>query len=205
MAGAKDKKIRIVGLESEVSPEDAALPLHAPSARRRRAGKDDTHPLLERQLMEAADENGRLRVRELIRIVSQQYETFDSDRSSFETVMQIATDEATAMTEALERESAFKLQAILDHVKDGIISCDEHGRIESLNRTAERFFGVKQSDLLSLTAQLGIAFPADAAVMGWNPAAGPRALARGHPVVMTPVGLEITERARRLGKTAGRP
>jgi len=40
---------------------------------------------------------------------------------------------------------------ILDHVKDGIISCDRFGRIESMNRTAERFFGVRQTDLLSLT------------------------------------------------------
>ena len=151
MAGAGDKKVRVLGLDAAV-PADEAAPLAPPSSsRRRRAPREDIHPLLERQLMEAADENGKLRVRQLIRIISQQYETFDSDRSSFETVMQIATDEATAMTEALERESAFKLQAILDHVKDGIISCDEHGRIESLNRTAERFFGVKQSDLLSLT------------------------------------------------------
>ena len=151
MAGARDKKTKVVDLDTDVSREDAAVLARATSSRRRRANTEDLHPLLERQLMEAADENGRLRVRQLIRIVSQQYETFDSDRSSFETVMQIATDEATAMTEALERESAFKLQAILDHVKDGIISCDEHGRIESMNRTAERFFGVKQSDLLSLT------------------------------------------------------
>jgi diguanylate cyclase (GGDEF)-like protein/PAS domain S-box-containing protein len=151
VAGAKDKKIRVVGLDSELSPEEAVRLASGTPTRHRRANTEDLHPLLERQLMEAADENGRLRVRQLIQIVSRQYEAFDSDRSSFETVMQIATDEATAMTEALERESAFKLQAILDHVKDGIISCDEHGRIESLNRTAERFFGVKQSDLLSLT------------------------------------------------------
>ena len=129
MAGARDKKTKVVDLDPDVSAEDAAVLARATSSRRRRANTEDLHPLLERQLMEAADENGRLRVRQLIRIVSQQYETFDSDRSSFETVMQIATDEATAMTEALERESAFKLQAILDHVKDGIISCDEHGRI----------------------------------------------------------------------------
>ena len=101
--------------------------------------------------MEAADSNGKVRVRELVRLVSRQYDAFESDRNSLATVMQIASDEATAMTEALEREGAGRLQAILDHVKDGIISCDRHGRIESMNRTAERFFGVRQSDLLSLT------------------------------------------------------
>ena len=151
MAGAGEKHIKLMRLHPAASVKDDTGAVLAPPARQRRKLQDNLHPLLERQLMEAADENGKLRVRELIRIVSEQYTTFDSDRSSFETVMQIASDEASAMTEALERESAFKLQAILDHVKDGIISCDRHGRIESMNRTAERFFGVKQSDLLSLT------------------------------------------------------
>jgi len=151
MAGAGEKQVKLLRLHQAAPTEGRPGALPEPPPRKRRPPLDDVHPLLQRQLMEAADENGRIRVRELIRIVNQQYETFDSDRNSFETVMQIATDEATAMTEELERESAFKLQAILDHVKDGIISCDEHGRIESINRTAERFFGVKQSDLLSLT------------------------------------------------------
>ena len=58
--------------------------------------------------------------------------------------MRLASDEATALTERLERESVVRLQAILDHVKDGIVSVDHLGRIESMNRTAERFFGVRQ-------------------------------------------------------------
>ena len=59
--------------------------------------------------------------------------------------MRLASDEATAISEQLEHESAVRLQAILDHVKDGIVSCDHLGRIDSMNRTAERFFGVHQS------------------------------------------------------------
>jgi diguanylate cyclase (GGDEF)-like protein/PAS domain S-box-containing protein len=131
--------------------DDTAERQAAQQQRGQAAEGDAINPLLERQLMEAADSHGKLRVRELIRLVSQQYDAFESDRNSLETVMQIASDEATAMTQALEREGAGRLQAILDHVKDGIISCDRHGRIESMNRTAERFFGVRQSDLLSVT------------------------------------------------------
>ena len=143
---------KVLRLHPSASGKDEGGEHAAPAEeRRRKKSPDEIHPLLERQLLEAADKNGKLRVRELIRIVNRQYESFDSDRNSFATVMQIATDEASAMSEALERESSFRLQAILDHVKDGIISCDQHGRIESMNRTAERFFGVKQSDLLSLT------------------------------------------------------
>ena len=107
------------------------------------------HPLLEEQLLEAADPSGKMQLRKLIDIVSRQYDLYESDRSSLETVMRLASDEATAMTEKLERESVARLQAILDHVKDGIISVDHLGRIESMNRTAERFFGVRQSSVMS--------------------------------------------------------
>ena len=115
----------------------------------RARGPDDIHPVLEQQLLEAADPAGKMRLRKLIEIVSRQYDSYENDRTSLETVMRLASDEATAITERLERESAAKLQAILDHVKDGIISVDYLGRIESLNRTAERIFGVRQCDVLS--------------------------------------------------------
>ena len=111
--------------------------------------KSSIHPLLEEQLLEAADTSGKMQLRRLIDIVSRQYDTYENDRTSLETVMRLASDEATAMTERLERESVVRLQAILDHVKDGIISVDHLGRIESMNRTAERFFGVRQSDVMS--------------------------------------------------------
>ena len=113
------------------------------------ARKSSIHPLLEEQLLEAADTSGKMQLKKLIEIVSRQYELYESDRSSLETVMRLASDEATAMSERLERESVVRLQAILDHVKDGIISVDHLGRIESMNRTAERFFGVRQSDVMS--------------------------------------------------------
>jgi diguanylate cyclase (GGDEF)-like protein/PAS domain S-box-containing protein len=110
--------------------------------------KSRIHPLLEEQLLESADTAGKMQLRRLIEIVSQQYDAYENDRTSLETVMRLASDEATAATEKLERESVARLQAILDHVKDSIISVDHLGRIESMNRTAERFLGVRQSDVL---------------------------------------------------------
>ena len=106
------------------------------------AGKSRIHPLLEEQLLESADTAGKMKLRRLIEIVSRQYDAFENDRTSLETVMRLASDEATATTERMERENVARLQAILDHVKDGIISVDHLGRIESMNRTAERFFGL---------------------------------------------------------------
>jgi diguanylate cyclase (GGDEF)-like protein/PAS domain S-box-containing protein len=111
--------------------------------------KSRIHPLLEEQLLESADTAGKMKLKKLIELVSRQYEAYENDRTSLETVMRLATDEATAMTERLERESVARLQAILDHVKDGIISVDHLGRIESMNRTAERFFGARQSEVMS--------------------------------------------------------
>ena len=131
---------------------ESPAPPRAPereAERERRA--DEIHPLLEQQLLEAADTDGKLQLRKLMTIVSAQYVAFENDRNSLETVMRLASDEATQIGERLERESAVKLQAILDHVKDGIISCDHLGRVESMNRTAERFFGVRQCDVLSDT------------------------------------------------------
>ncbi|MGH8130899.1 MAG: PAS domain-containing protein, partial [Steroidobacteraceae bacterium] len=126
------------------SPAHAVAP--APPATR---DTHSIHPMLEQQLLEAADTSGKMQLRKLIEIVSRQYDAYDTDRTSLETVLRLASDEATAMTERLERENVVRLQAILDHVKDGIISVDHLGRIESMNRTAERFFGVRQCDVMS--------------------------------------------------------
>jgi diguanylate cyclase (GGDEF)-like protein/PAS domain S-box-containing protein len=152
---ANRKSGNLVRLKVLAPLTDASAPARAPEAappapdRDRRA--DDIHPLLEQQLLEAADTDGKLQLRKLMTIVSSQYDAFENDRNSLETVMRLASDEATQISERLERESVVKLQAILDHVKDGIIACDHLGRIESLNRTAERFFGVRQCDALSDT------------------------------------------------------
>jgi diguanylate cyclase (GGDEF)-like protein/PAS domain S-box-containing protein len=134
------------------TPKAAGSPAPAPAPTPERdRSADDIHPLLQQQLLEAADTHGKVRLRELLSIITRQYDAYENDRTSLETVMRLASDEATAITEQVELESVAKLQAILDHVKDGIISCDRLGRIESLNRTAERFFGVRQCDVLSET------------------------------------------------------
>ena len=79
---------------------------HPPPAPARGARpKSDIHPVLEEQLLEAADTSGKMRLRKLIEIVSRQYDAYENDRTSLETVMRLASDEATAMTERLERES----------------------------------------------------------------------------------------------------
>ncbi|HWN05560.1 MAG TPA: PAS domain S-box protein, partial [Steroidobacteraceae bacterium] len=133
-----------LNLSAQADPATFTQP-QMPAARR----KSSIHPLLEEQLLEAADTAGKMQLRRLIEIVSRQYDAYENDRTSLEAVMRLASDEASAQSERLERESVVRLQAILDHVKDGIISVDHLGRIESMNRTAERFFGVRQSEVMS--------------------------------------------------------
>lgn len=143
-------RLKVLAPDAGRAPAPAPAPERkAPPDGERRA--DGMHPLLEQQLLEAADTDGKLQLRRLMAIVSAQYEAFENERTSLETVMRLASDEATVVTERLERETAVKLQAILDHVKDGVISCDHLGRIESMNHTAERFFGARQCDVLSDT------------------------------------------------------
>src|SRR5687767_15731301 len=55
--------------------------------------KSPIHPLLEEQLLEAADTAGKMQLRKLIEIVSRQYDAYENDRTSLETVMRLASDE----------------------------------------------------------------------------------------------------------------
>ncbi len=130
------------------APAPVPVPLREPEAAPERS-PFDIHPMLQQQLVEAADGAGKMRLRRLVEIISSQYDAYENDRTSLETVMRLASDEANAVNERLERESAARLQSILDHVKDGIISVDHLGRIDSMNRTAEQFFGVRQADVLT--------------------------------------------------------
>ena len=55
--------------------------------------------------------------------------------------MQLMSDEAQALTREIREQSASHLQAILDNVKDAIVTVDDRGHIETFNPTGERIFG----------------------------------------------------------------
>ena len=87
-------------------------------------------------------------MRALLRSVSEHYDSIDSERRGIVRSMQIMSDEAQALTREIREQSATHLQAILDNVKDAIVTVDDCGHIETFNPTGERIFGYSQAEIL---------------------------------------------------------
>jgi len=106
--------------------------------------------LLERQLAEAGG-RGDLDWNALLSAVSAQYDRIDSERRGIVRSMQLMSDEAQALTREIREQSATHLQAILDNVKDAIVTVDDAGHIETFNPTGERIFGYSHAEILGRT------------------------------------------------------
>jgi diguanylate cyclase (GGDEF)-like protein/PAS domain S-box-containing protein len=104
--------------------------------------------LLERQLAEARGRGGELDLPGLLKLVSAYYDGIDSERRGIVRSMQLMSDEAQALTREIREQSASQLQAILDNVKDAIVTVDDAGHIESFNPTGERIFGYAPAEIL---------------------------------------------------------
>ena len=99
------------------------------------------HPLLEQQFQEARQASGPLDLHQLLRAISAAYREWDEERRGMLHSMQLLADETSALTREVREAAAAQLQAILDHVKDAILTVDADGRVETLNSTGERVFG----------------------------------------------------------------
>ncbi len=87
----------------------------------------------------------------LLDLVSRRYDSIDEERRGIVRSMQMMSDEAQALTREIKEQTASQLQAILDHIKDAIITVDETGHIEMFNPTGERIFGYSQAEVLGFT------------------------------------------------------
>jgi diguanylate cyclase (GGDEF)-like protein/PAS domain S-box-containing protein len=99
------------------------------------------HPLLKQQFDDSRQESGQLDLRKLLQAISAAYAEWDEERRGIVRSMKLLADETSAFTREVRESAAAQLQAILDHVKDAILTVDESGRIETLNSTGERVFG----------------------------------------------------------------
>lgn len=106
------------------------------------------HRLLEKQMREATRPDGELDLAKFLATVEGMYARTDEERRGIVRSMQLMSDEATALTREIKESTASQLQAILDHVKDVIITVDEAGHIASVNATGQRVFGHSESDVL---------------------------------------------------------
>ena len=104
--------------------------------------------LLERQIAEARGRGGDLDVDALLKTVSAHYDRIDGERRGIVRSMQLMSDEAQALTREIREQTASHLQAILDNVKDAIVTVDDTGHLETFNPTGERIFGYAPAEVL---------------------------------------------------------
>jgi diguanylate cyclase (GGDEF)-like protein/PAS domain S-box-containing protein len=107
--------------------------------------------LLDRQMTESRGRGGELDLEILFKTVSAHYDRIDAERRGIVRSMQLMSDEAQALTREIREETASHLQAILDNVKDAIITVDDAGHIETVNPTGERLFGYAAAEILGRT------------------------------------------------------
>jgi diguanylate cyclase (GGDEF)-like protein/PAS domain S-box-containing protein len=107
---------------------------------------ENLNRLLQRQIAESAAHDGSPDLPLLLRAISAHYDRIDAERRGVVRSMQIMSDEAQALTREIREQSASHLQAILDNVKDAIVTVDEDGHIETFNPTGERIFGYESAE-----------------------------------------------------------
>jgi PAS domain S-box-containing protein len=109
---------------------------------------DGLNNLLERQIAESAGRGGEIDLDRLLKTVSAYYDRLDTERRGVVRSMQLMSDEAHALTREIREQTGSHLQAILDNVKDAILTVDDSGRIETFNHTGERIFGCSAAEII---------------------------------------------------------
>jgi len=106
------------------------------------------HRLLDKQLREAAGVDGEVELSRLLAAVAATYARADEERRGIVRSMQLMSEEATTLTRELKEGTASQLQAILDHVKDVILTLDHQGHVATINVTGQRVFGHAEPDVI---------------------------------------------------------
>jgi len=120
---------------------------NAAAIRSEPAQPEGFNELLERQIAETGGPGKPLDLDRLLQAVSAHYDRLDVERRGVVRSMQMMSDEAQAMTREIREQNASHLQAILDNVKDAIITVDDDGHIDTFNRTGERIFGYDAAEV----------------------------------------------------------
>jgi diguanylate cyclase (GGDEF)-like protein/PAS domain S-box-containing protein len=131
-------------LPSEARPIPVLHP--APGVRPDWAG-EELHPRLRAQI-EAANGSSPHPLGELLPLINAYYEQVEEERRGFVRSMQLMADEARSFARGAGAAEAGQLRAILDHVRDVVITVDGDGAVRMINPTGEGVFGYSQAELL---------------------------------------------------------
>jgi diguanylate cyclase (GGDEF)-like protein/PAS domain S-box-containing protein len=114
------------------------------------------HPHLQELLAELRLTQGSstLNVNQLLKRISGHYEAIDNERRGIARSMRLMADEARALEYEAREQSSDHLQVILDHIKDAVLTVDEHGAVQTFNPTGERVFGYPQSEVIGQSIAL---------------------------------------------------
>jgi diguanylate cyclase (GGDEF)-like protein/PAS domain S-box-containing protein len=109
--------------------------------------------VLPQNLLARPDEVGQLAQSfgTLTRRLRQAYDGLKRSHEQLEQRVEERTRELLEAGQRIERDRAH-LAAVMDNVAEGIVTLDDQGRIESLNRAAERLFGYSMAELLGKEA-----------------------------------------------------
>ena len=114
----------------------------------------DLHPRLRAQL-EALGlgraQNPAAVLGALLPVISTQYEQIDEERRGVVRSMQMLAEEARSFAQGLASADAGQLRAILDHIKDVVITVSGDGAICVFNPTGEQLFGYSQAELIGVS------------------------------------------------------
>jgi diguanylate cyclase (GGDEF)-like protein/PAS domain S-box-containing protein len=127
-----------------------AVPIVQPASVRRAPPQlRDLHRLLRIQLTRAGlDPPYAGPTASLLGLISSHYEQIDDERRGMVRSMQLIADEARMNGDGLAAVDAGYLQAILDHIKDVVITVGADGAIKIFNPTGERIFGYSHADIM---------------------------------------------------------
>ena len=86
--------------------------------------------------------------------ISAYYNEVEEERRAVVRSMRLMSDEAEALSREVRAQSASELEAIVNHVKDVILTVDADGIITSFNLTGERLFGYRRAEVEGLPLTL---------------------------------------------------
>jgi diguanylate cyclase (GGDEF)-like protein/PAS domain S-box-containing protein len=112
----------------------------------------DLHPRLRAQIEALGRAPGvGVALSTLLPLISRQYEQMDEERRGVVRSMQLLAEEARSFAQGLANADPGQLRAILDHIKDVVITTTSEGAICVFNPTGEQLFGYSQAELIGVS------------------------------------------------------